>query len=57
MPFNEVLYNVSYSNVRMYFEVLPSYNPKGKYDNNGKKKSSDNKDFKGLLSVLKTKVI
>lgn len=49
MPIKEVLYNISYSNIRMYYEVLPTYTPK---DKNGKTKT-DSTNFKGFLSVLK----
>ena len=35
----------------MYYEILPTYNPKGKKDKN----TSDSTDFKGLLSMLKAK--
>jgi hypothetical protein len=55
MPFNDVLYNISYSNIRLYFAVLPTYDSKDKAEEKDNKKSAKGKGgFGGLLSMLKS---
>lgn len=43
---------MSYANVRMYYEVLPTYNSKNE---KGSTEAVEKTDFKGMLSILKMK--
>lgn len=52
MPLNDVLYNISYSNIILFHRVIPVYGKKDEKSEN--KKTTENTSFGGLLSILKS---